>query len=217
MKGVHMGTTKGGILRSFLLVLTSVVVGGILLAPVSAHVGDEFGHLWKVHIKPKLAKDGTINANKNPVNWTRLKNVPAGFADGTDDGGGGGGDITAVLAGAGLTGGGTSGDVSLALDPAAVGGWTYKGYVTAQTDFNSDDLKVVAVDCPQGSVALGGGAALVGPNMLPVPNEFVALQQSHPSGPPDAPDGWFAMGREGTATSLNWRLRAYAICAATGP
>jgi hypothetical protein len=170
-------------------VLTSVVVGGILLAPVSAHVSDKFGHLWKVHIKPKLVKQGTINANKNPVNWTRLKNVPAGFADGTDDGGGGGGgDITAVLAGTGLTGGGTSGDVSLALDPGAVE-WTHKGYVIAETDFNSDDLKVIGADCPQGSVALGGGAAVVGPDALPIPPTTVALQQSIPSGPPATPDG----------------------------
>ena len=35
---------------------------------------------------------GTINEEDNPVDWTRLKNVPAGFADGTDDEGGGAGD-----------------------------------------------------------------------------------------------------------------------------
>ena len=38
----------------------------------------------------KLEKDpsqsGTINISTNPVDWTQLKNVPAVFADGTDDG-----------------------------------------------------------------------------------------------------------------------------------
>ena len=35
-----------------------------------------------------LAAAGTINTATNPVDWTQLKNVPAGFADGTDGGGG---------------------------------------------------------------------------------------------------------------------------------
>jgi len=33
-----------------------------------------------------LGAGGTLNDPANPVDWTRLKNVPAGFADGTDDG-----------------------------------------------------------------------------------------------------------------------------------
>ena len=33
---------------------------------------------------------GSINNPANPVDWTMLKNVPAGFADGSDDGGGAG-------------------------------------------------------------------------------------------------------------------------------
>jgi endosialidase-like protein len=34
-----------------------------------------------------LATPGTINQGANPVDWTKLKGVPAGLADGTDDGG----------------------------------------------------------------------------------------------------------------------------------
>jgi hypothetical protein len=40
-----------------------------------------------------LRDPGTINSPDNPVDWTRLKNVPADFADGSDDvGGSGAGD-----------------------------------------------------------------------------------------------------------------------------
>ena len=34
-----------------------------------------------------LGTPGTINQSSNPVHWTKLKGVPAGFADGTDDAG----------------------------------------------------------------------------------------------------------------------------------
>ena len=48
-------------------------------------------------LSTSLSTSGTINNGGNPVDWTKLKNVPAGLADGTDDGGaGGGGDVTAA-------------------------------------------------------------------------------------------------------------------------
>jgi hypothetical protein len=50
--------------------------------------------------------------------WSGLLDVPAGFADGTDDDSGG--DITSVAAGTGLTGGATTGDATLAVDGTVV-------------------------------------------------------------------------------------------------
>jgi len=38
----------------------------------------------------ELSTPGTINQPSNPVDWTKLKNVPAGFADGEDEAGGAG-------------------------------------------------------------------------------------------------------------------------------
>jgi hypothetical protein len=38
----------------------------------------------------ELSASGTINSPSNPVDWTMLKNVPSGIADGTDDVGGAG-------------------------------------------------------------------------------------------------------------------------------
>jgi hypothetical protein len=112
--------------RNVLLILAGVIIGALVIGPVGAHVGHKFGHLWKEHIKPKFAQAGTINKAKNPVDWTRLKNVPAEIADGNDNTGGGGGggggpgDISSVTAGTGLTGGGDSGDVSLAIDTSTI-------------------------------------------------------------------------------------------------
>ena len=61
-----------------------------------------------------LAASGTLNDPANRLDWTQLKNVPAGFADGSDADSGG--DITSVTAGAGLTGGGDKNAVSIAAD-----------------------------------------------------------------------------------------------------
>jgi hypothetical protein len=36
--------------------------------------------------KSSLAASGTINNASNPVDWSQLKNVPPGIADGVDDG-----------------------------------------------------------------------------------------------------------------------------------
>lgn len=56
----------------------------------SAHLGGEMAASYA--LAEGLSMSGTINNPGNPVDWTRLKNVPAGFADGTDDEGGGAGD-----------------------------------------------------------------------------------------------------------------------------
>ena len=46
-------------------------------------------HDSRYYTQTQLNSVGTINNAGNPVDWSQLKNVPAGFADGTDDGGGG--------------------------------------------------------------------------------------------------------------------------------
>lgn len=46
-------------------------------------------HDGRYFTEAELSTPGTINTTANPVDWTKLKNVPAGFADGTDDAGGG--------------------------------------------------------------------------------------------------------------------------------
>jgi len=61
--------------------------------------------------------------------WTSILNIPAGFADGTDNDSGG--DITSVSANIGLSGGGTSGALGLDVDFAGTG--------SAQTSSRSDN------------------------------------------------------------------------------
>jgi hypothetical protein len=45
-------------------------------------------HDDRYHRKEELGTPGTLNEVGNPMDWTKLKGVPAGFADGIDDGGG---------------------------------------------------------------------------------------------------------------------------------
>ncbi|MGZ8593796.1 MAG: hypothetical protein ACXWYC_10915 [Actinomycetota bacterium] len=88
-----MGTGHGTRRRAATILLAGAVVGAALAGPTAAIAGSGYGPMWKF-VKGKLSKQGTINAPKNPVDFTRLKNVPAGFADGVDDTGGGIGAIT---------------------------------------------------------------------------------------------------------------------------
>jgi hypothetical protein len=78
--------------RYIVVLVLGVVLGSVLVPPVTAHVTQKFGHLWGDHIKPRLSADGTVNSADNPVNWGQLKDVPAGFADGVDAAQDGGGD-----------------------------------------------------------------------------------------------------------------------------
>ncbi|MBD3374714.1 hypothetical protein GF406_06750 [candidate division KSB1 bacterium] len=59
---------------------------GQLYADVSLTESDPIwsGDKSNYYTKSNLNTAGTINTSSNPVQWTRLKGVPSGFADGTD-------------------------------------------------------------------------------------------------------------------------------------
>jgi hypothetical protein len=66
-----------------------VEVGGAILLPRRELVSVVYAfRAMSADSVPALGAPGTINAAENPVDWTKLKNVPAGFADGVDDAGG---------------------------------------------------------------------------------------------------------------------------------
>ena len=58
--------------------------GTSMLAPGDHH--HEHDHDERYPLRSELsAGTGVLNASNNPVDWSQLKGVPAGFADGTDD------------------------------------------------------------------------------------------------------------------------------------
>lgn len=67
-------------------------------------------HDTRYYTETELSGAGTINNTGNPVDWTKLKNVPGGFSDGIDDTGG-----------AGIGGSGTANRVPLFTAPTTLG------------------------------------------------------------------------------------------------
>jgi len=77
------------------------------------------------------------------------------------------------------------------------------------SETNSQTFRQASVMCPAGKVAISGGGRLV-EGMEPATTVSV---QAFPTGPEGgAPTGWFAGGRETSATSENWAVRAYVVC-----
>ena len=70
-----------------LAVLAACVLGvGVATGTgAAAGPGTAWQDIW-AKIKPLLSDPGTINDAQNPVDWTKLKGVPAGIADGLDNG-----------------------------------------------------------------------------------------------------------------------------------
>lgn len=95
-----------------------------MISPAGAHIGKNLAHLINNHVLPIFSNPGTINDAANPVDWSRLKNVPAGFADGVDaESTGGSGPATDVT----CTGCVTSSDlgtITVRTSSVAVGGGT---------------------------------------------------------------------------------------------
>lgn len=65
----------------------AVAESALVSAGITAHDHDD-----RYYTESELNTPGTINEPSNPVDWSVLKNVPAGIADGVDDTGGGAGD-----------------------------------------------------------------------------------------------------------------------------
>jgi hypothetical protein len=69
--------------RTVAVTVAVVVMALALWSPVGAHDDGTTAHLWS-HFH-SLRDPGTINADTNPVHWTKLKGVPSSIADGVDN------------------------------------------------------------------------------------------------------------------------------------
>ena len=95
------------------------------------------------------------------------------------------------------------------LDASQLGGLSGVEQVGVPGQLNSNDIKSTSVKCPEGKIAIGGGARM---------NGFInvaALHDSH-QGFGD-PRYWVVGAHEHGPTDKEWELDAFAICAPVGP
>lgn len=83
-------------------------------------------------------------------------------------------------------------------------------YATAASASNTSEAKkTVTASCPTGKQVVGGGAKVVGGDVL------VAVTESAPTAPNSdgKRTGWTASASEAAASAVAWSVEAYAICA----
>jgi hypothetical protein len=145
---------------------TLALVVAVSMTPAGAHVTSRFAHLWRGHIKPKLSKQGTINAAGNPVNWTKLKGIPADLVDGDDAGAQGPAGPAGPQGPQGPQG--TTGPQGPAgsQGPAGTNGLTGYEFISGTpVDVASGATGMAVASCStNGKEILGGGADLSGSN-----------------------------------------------------
>ena len=102
---------------------------------------------------------------------------------------------------------GAKGDKGDKGDPGQPG-VAQREIVVASSAADSAPVKLASATCPQGKVAVGGGADILGgtpPVSITVNNPSFAN-----------PGQWNARAHELTPTNANWVLRAHAVCARVG-
>lgn len=178
---------------SCLLVLIALVI--LAVVPAQGHVTKRFGHLWNTHLKPRLATNGSINDSDNPVDWTKLKDVPLSIADGDDEVGAQGPAGPA----------GPQGEQGTPGEQGPTGPSGLAGYELSEAFSASDSTssKTVIASCPSPKVVIDGGAVVNGGG------NSVALTASFPGSNKTT---WVAIAKEISSTSVNWQLEARAIC-----
>jgi len=82
--------------------------------------------------------------------------------------------------------------------------------VSESSVFDSTDWKQVEAECPAGTIAFSGGVSL---SFSPFtdPDLPIIIHQSQPQGSP--PSGWLGLAQERTATSADWAITTWALCA----
>jgi hypothetical protein len=107
---------------------------------------------------------------------------------------------------------GPQGEKGATGDMGAPGVSGFERVVQTSPVFNSDSPKGVTVTCPPGKKVLGGGGSIDAVGTEPL----VAIRESWPGVGIDD-NKWIVEAYETTATTQEWFLNAYAVCAFVNP
>jgi hypothetical protein len=95
------------------------------------------------------------------------------------------------------------------LNASELGGLRGVEQVRVAGQLNSTDIKATFATCPEGKIAIGGGASM---------NGFINVAAIHDSYQEfSSARTWKVAAHEHGATDKEWQLDAYAICAPVGP